>query len=606
MILAEIRPSEDDFVSVDWAGIVTSCERAECSLYSTAFHKAAKEADETGNAPARDVFALLGVATSFVMRSGSKSEPFGPLFVFNDSRAPTIGDLTDDQIIVLRLVVPRIPQPELRARIADVVWERTRDHVAASIAVCAYLASASALENPSHWVQSFERINRAMHVAASVRSKEEFDRVVAYVESVLDKYEGDDPLFLSHRLMELLLEFKVGDPGKYGSLADKAATAAEADGDWHRARSYWETKAKWESRAHNDEGRVQALIRIAEAYVCEARDRVQGKGGPASYSVGAHLLQSAIEALRRVPGTDSRRTELHRLLLEWQAKATDELGVVSGTVDLTRLVQTALDAVSGKPFRDAVFALVLIHSPPPPVEIKKQVEQIAQDTPLQFLISSTLLGSDGKVLARRPGMLLGSGEEIRAALTAEMYRHASMQRHIVVVGGVDPARRRIAAEHRPTAHDLLPIVSQNPFVPPGREALFCEGLLAGFDGDFPVAAHLLIPQVENSIRHLLARIGVPTSHLDQNGIQHEMDLNELLYMPELGMVFNENLVFDMKGLLVEAFGGNLRNRIAHGLMDSEELLSSDAVYAWWLILHLCCVPIIVASREVDSAKQEPQ
>ena len=99
---------------------------------------------------------------------------------------------------------------------------------------------------------------------------------------------------------------------------------------------------------------------------------------------------------------------------------------------------------------------------------------------------------------------------------------------------------------------------------------------------------------------------MPTSHLDQYGIQQEMDLNELLYMPELGKVFNESLLFDMRGLLVEAFGGNLRNRLAHGLMDYEELHSSAVIYVWWLILHLCCVPIITASMEVGSAKQEPQ
>lgn len=137
--------------------------------------------------------------------------------------------------------------------------------------------------------------------------------------------------------------------------------------------------------------------------------------------------------------------------------------------------------------------------------------------------------------------------------------------------------------------------------------MFAKGLHAGFENDFVTAAHLLIPQVENSIRHLLTMQGVIVSGFDR-GIQDERSLNTTLYTPEAVKLFGEDIVFDLQGLFVERFGSNLRNRMAHGLMDHTEFLSGNVVYLWWLVLHLCCLPIYASiygnnHEETDDLKQ---
>jgi len=60
-------------------------------------------------------------------------------------------------------------------------------------------------------------------------------------------------------------------------------------------------------------------------------------------------------------------------------------------------------------------------------------------------------------------------------------------------------------------NDWLPIVFNSPFVPMNREYIFAEGLDAGLKGNFMIAAHLLIPQVENSMRVLLNQLGINTT-----------------------------------------------------------------------------------------------
>ena len=57
------------------------------------------------------------------------------------------------------------------------------------------------------------------------------------------------------------------------------------------------------------------------------------------------------------------------------------------------------------------------------------------------------------------------------------------------------------------------------------------------------------------------------------------------------------MAFDLRGLLVERFGLNLRNDIAHGFLAEPQMLTEGALYAWWLALRLCCIPIAAAQRE---------
>ena len=52
-------------------------------------------------------------------------------------------------------------------------------------------------------------------------------------------------------------------------------------------------------------------------------------------------------------------------------------------------------------------------------------------------------------------------------------------------------------------------------------------------------------------------------------------------------VLGEDLVFDLRGILIERFGHNLRNESAHGLMPEAAFYDASSVYLWWLLLHTC-------------------
>ncbi len=604
MPLRNIHLSKADFDKFDWQEIYENSVEKECHNYSTAYFKKANEFEKNNDITGQEIFALLGAITSMMLKSDSFTEPFGPMFVLQGSRSAIVEDFNDNQLGVLSEIIKDINDPELKARIADVLWIRRKDYKVSQIAVESYLESATRLESPEHWTQPAERIERALRLSVSLGKKSQIlSKVIEHIERVLEKYNGDDPLFLSQNLMGLLLEFNQGNPVTYEQMSERIALKAESEGNYYKARSLWETRAKWLKTANDNDEEVKALVNAAETYVKEAEQAVAGE--PRSHLVASSHLQSAIEAYRRIGGYSDRIRELHNILLEYQAKSLAEMGVIkSDGIDLSEAIQNSINRVKGKPFYDAVFDFVLMVHSPKVSELRRQVEELAAKHPLQHLVSGVIVNENGKVIARHSDMYSKDPDERERAIQENMFRHASFHHQIYTHSIVEPVRVQLCEEHSIRLDNFLKIVSNNPFVPEGREYIFAQGLKAGMLGDYLTALHLLIPQIENSLRHILTRMGEITSGIDSKGIQDERSLNITLYSDSILKVFSEDIVFDLKGLLVERFGANLRNRMAHGLMEHHSFYSVEIPYLWCLIFKLCCLPIIQHLMKNDSAQQD--
>ena len=66
--------------------------------------------------------------------------------------------------------------------------------------------------------------------------------------------------------------------------------------------------------------------------------------------------------------------------------------------------------------------------------------------------------------------------------------------------------------------------------------------------------------------------------------------------PKAEKIFGRDLSFELKALFCDSSGSNLRNELAHGLLDDEACQSSFAIYAWWLGLKIVSHTFWYASR----------
>lgn len=68
--------------------------------------------------------------------------------------------------------------------------------------------------------------------------------------------------------------------------------------------------------------------------------------------------------------------------------------------------------------------------------------------------------------------------------------------------------------HKKTDRDFIFALIQNlnsRFIPDDRKYIYAEGIYRGFNNDYISAAHLLLPQFENSFRYIASQNGINTT-----------------------------------------------------------------------------------------------
>lgn len=129
---------------------------------------------------------------------------------------------------------------------------------------------------------------------------------------------------------------------------------------------------------------------------------------------------------------------------------------------------------------------------------------------------------------------------------------------------------------------------RSPFIPKDREYLFIEGIYSGFQNNFILASHLLIPQIENSLKYIIETNNRNTIKLSDD-IQNDNTLGGILNTEENGKMLDgickKNLLLELNSFLVDGNSVNFRNKISHGLISPLEI-NYYGIYLWWLSLKM--------------------
>ncbi len=79
----------------------------------------------------------------------------------------------------------------------------------------------------------------------------------------------------------------------------------------------------------------------------------------------------------------------------------------------------------------------------------------------------------------------------------------------------------------------------------------------------------------------------------------EKDINDLLWDEATERIFGKDILFDLRGILIERFGANLRNESAHGLMHEAAFYRAESIYLWWLVIRMCWIGFRAAEMPDD-------
>lgn len=587
--------------SINIESPLSTAKRPTCEYYLEPYSQAANEAEKNGEQQKAAVYRFLrdivGIHPSF----DTPSQPFVPMWQDQGKRSLIPSDLTAADVEAVRALAKQAVDPSLRARLHDMLWELTRDHIAGAEAAGCYVAAAEKLDVPGSWTFAVTAFKRALYLASKFgREKTLFADAANRLTAAAKRAVTSADSFHCYQLMQLMLRAGIGEPSELAVIASSIAASADATGDPRRAKAYWELEAQWQKRANNTAAEKKALLAAGEAAVTEAENRAQGKG--ASFMAAASLLSEAIEELRQAGAAIQRVAQLRQRLNEWQSRSLAEFQTFSTSADISELIIRAREHVKGIDFQQAVLKLAFGQHLSDPKIIKEEVLKAAKEAPLTFLMGAAIVDDRGRTMARKESLLHLKGEAAEQALEIEAFSHAARFHWPLRVDGfIEPARVQILNDHKPTFEDLLFIIRNNPFIPPSHGGIFLRGLHAGFHGDFLVATHLLTPQIENSLRYVLESQGVDVSNLMSDRTQPVKVLGAIFNMPETGQIFGEPLCFELRGCLIEKTGFDFRNRLAHGFVHDGECYSTAGVTVWWLLLRTCLMPFCQTLAEQQKA-----
>lgn len=564
----------------------------------TALSKAARSSMESDRQTHAKVLWLLADASSMMLRPSSLTTPFKPFAVFHDRRSALPEDFSADDLSLFAEVVGHVDHPLLKARLADLLWLVGKpQNVQHALAAIDSYRSITLI--PDIWIRDGQECwERAFALALMLR-KGSGDRIEDMLATMLDRLLSTSiqEQFFGVRLARLLRNNRLAK-SRGTEVAEKLealALAFEQAGDVFGARAYFEESALWFHWLGQPPKHAAMTVAQAETYVREAT--LHTSGAAPSNMVANGLYEKAIQIYRDVPRkmravhrVEERIAELRTLQAQTGEQTLTEMGVIrSPGIDITELVEQARRATAGREPIEALRSLANIHPGEQVDRLRDNVIERIRQFPLQWIFASTTYSRDGRVIAKRPAMnMLGAdlSESDERTIQASMIRDYGMFLGITVQSAILPALEVLRQEHRLQEADFVELSRHSPIVPNGRAMLFGKTLFAGYDGDFVTALHLLVPQIEHMVRTHLKQAGAMTTMLDAEGIETENGLSTLMVLPEIEEVFGKDLVFELKALFCDPFGHNLRNELAHGLLDDGDCRSAASIYAWWLGLKL--------------------
>lgn len=604
--------TKKDFDSIQWESCLNDLNSSDGSSWFTYhgnFMHKAQEAENQKDERTQATFLLLADIMSLCLRveddnSRYDDQPFQPMFVWADGkRSAILQDFSEQQLKVLSEVLPTVTNPAIKARIADILWIRDRRsyHLMGKIAIESYISLAKNCkpEKISDFADIVNQIlPRAMQLAHQGGNHDQKEGVVQCIQEIITRGEALK-IYDTLALIQLLQKYKslyqgnapLVDKQLYADESVKLAEKAVSEKDFFGAQRAYDVAARWFQLLNNSAKEKELKIFAAELSVqmADADNPQQSK------LTIAHHLTTAYERYRSIGGTENRREEIYTQLLEAQEASVSEMATISsGALDVTEYIEETEKTVQGKTPREILFYMMREYRSPSVQSLRQSIEERANENLLLDLFTHTMVDAKGRTVAQRRGLWANTPEEREIAIISQMYEAAQTQRQIQIITGIEPCRSVLLNEHTPNIDFFDQYVYYNPFIPSGREEIFRRGLYEGLRGDFLVCTHLLMPQVENSLRCVLERYGQVSSKIVEDGSQEDMNLSDLLSnsKPEKGKniltaVLGEDIVFDLQSLLNEKASVNLRNELAHGKVNADRFYGYTAIYFWWLVLRIC-------------------
>ena len=191
-------------------------------------------------------------------------------------------------------------------------------------------------------------------------------------------------------------------------------------------------------------------------------------------------------------------------------------------------------------------------------EIERQTREQDRNSPLTHFVYGSLISSGKKVYQ-------ATNEE--EAFKINFGRNYITRVLIANSLAMMPLFEALVERKGLNVEDLMMHFKSWPLLDIKNSFFLDTGIRRYFDGDYVSALHILVPQLEATVRTIFKKAGFATTSIKRGMAQHEETFNEFLSREEVIASLGANYHKYLEMVMVDQTGLNLRNEIAHGLID---------------------------------------
>lgn len=557
--------------------------------------KLASTASKSDDHSAHRAYKLLATLCSMRMSSDDPADTWHPRWQDAENKMLTPQDIKSDYNSLLSDIVNFINNLALKGRIADIVWSNGRKEYKCGIeAVKAYsnivLEHISKKFDSDNFTKLFELMNllqRALCINGMMGNR---DRIPSYLAEAFEEFYNfayQKCIYVAFsRIGELAIGYKIKTWQEVADDSENLVNRGSIN-DYPEARKkVWALAAQCHLKNKNTEGRRHCL----EEYSNETLRMCEQVS---SYAAKASWVRQAITELQIAGGFQDKIDILRVKLRDLQLASLSEMFQYEMPFVLSEECNKTINQFTNMGLPAILYCFAMLSKSPTIESLKEQILNNDSSGISVLFPSSIYLDQEGKPIAKTCSHS-SEQESKNEWLKSNSIIHMSSLRYFIAESRIKPARHATMLQYAVDLRHLDVIVSLSSFVPFGHEHLFSLGFSRLFQGDFASAAYILIPQLENTLRHVLFCSGRDSFKFSDGGLQEDRSLSGLLEnkRSDLLEIFGEDMVHEIDMLFNYKAGPSLRHKAAHGKLSAGDCYQPDCIYACWFIYRLICLPIL--------------
>ncbi|AID41460.1 DUF4209 domain-containing protein [Staphylococcus xylosus] len=372
-------------------------------------------------------------------------------------------------------------------------------------------------------------------------SKSYLNESIKVLEKVTKKYFEDKNYDLYRRICKELIKYR-----KFSFISIERISELQK-----------EIGKSYELEAEYQQGRQNKSLLVKASFLEKAMKHYKEIGEIEKINEMKILVKRTYEEYEK-----SNEMSLIRIPIEFPEEEIDKIVECFISSD----IQNSLDKIANS--NDLIPKITVI---------EEQVDKLSKEFPLQDLISKGLL-NDGKKIVETTTK--ENNKTINFNINYMHYLNINVELLLKAIFD------KLISEFEISTEDFMKKFNRWELLDNKNIPFIEHGISRFLEKDYLSALHILVPQLESTVRRMFSKTGYSTTSIRKGNTQQEVTFNEFLLRADIRSALGNDVHKLIQIVMVEQSGLNLRNEIAHGLIELHNINYTKCILVIYLFLIL--------------------